>query len=410
MIAKNEVVKSLKNVKLVIGNGFDLYCHLKTSYADYFLFDNNKNNYFKNWIATFGERARHYVDLRTVNHREFWIDFKNWDIVNVWDFFFFLVSQEKDVDITKWRWCDIESKIEESLSDPSCREDNYKWELVYNLLFQKNGTDYDTFETCVLASVVYRKNGEKIFSSKNEFYEFLLQQLKLFEKDFGLYIYHQHVNDSMRFYGQIIKNSLFKADSRSTIERLCDPKNLVSIDSFNYDSVDIPELENIFHNINGDIDAPIFGIDSSKFRVDDPRNIFSKTNRRMELDMMEDYTFEPDIFDNLIIFGHSLNPADYSYFFSVFDKIEITNLGKDTKIIFAFSIYDENRREQIKSGLRKAVFRLFHDYSIYKGNETFANRLLDALTTQGKVLMFEIPYIEVNPKPDYFCKLQFASA
>ena len=121
--------------------------------------------------------------------------------------------------------------------------------------------------------------------------------------------------------------------------------------------------------------------------------------------MMKDYMFESDIFDNLIIFGHSLNPADYSYFFSVFDKVEITNLGKDTKIIFAFSIYDENRREQIKSGLRKAVFRLFHDYSIYKGNETFANRLLDALTTQGKVLMFEIPYIEVNPKPDYFCKL-----
>lgn len=405
MKAKSEVVKSLKNVKLVIGNGFDLYCHLKTSYSDYFRYDNGKNNYFKDWIDKFWNRAWWYVDVNDENHREYWIDFDNWDIVNVWDFFFFLVSQEKDVDITKWRWCDIESKIEESLSDPLGSKDCYKWSLVFNLLFQKKGADYYSLETCILASVVYRKNCEKIFSSKNEFYEFLLQQLKLFEKNFGRYIYHQHVNDTMRNSGYITENSLFKADSRSTIERLCDPKNLVSIDSFNYDSVDIPELEHIFHNINGDIDAPIFGIDSSKFRVDDPRNIFSKTNRRMELDMMKDHTFEPDIFDNLIIFGHSLNPADYSYFFSVFDKIEITNLGKDTKIIFAFSIYDENRREQIKSGLRKAVFRLFHDYSIYKGNETFANRLLDALTTQGKVLMFEIPYIEVNPKPDYFCKL-----
>ena len=38
---KSEFIKSLQKVKIVIGNGFDLYCGLKTKYKDYF--DHNKD-------------------------------------------------------------------------------------------------------------------------------------------------------------------------------------------------------------------------------------------------------------------------------------------------------------------------------------------------------------------------------
>ena len=36
MIEKERFIQSLPNVKLVLGNGFDLYCGLKTKYEHFF--------------------------------------------------------------------------------------------------------------------------------------------------------------------------------------------------------------------------------------------------------------------------------------------------------------------------------------------------------------------------------------
>ena len=45
---ENEYLFNLRNVKLVLGNGFDLHCGLKTRYKDFFEFDNTKDE-LKNW-------------------------------------------------------------------------------------------------------------------------------------------------------------------------------------------------------------------------------------------------------------------------------------------------------------------------------------------------------------------------
>ena len=88
--------------------------------------------------------------------------------------------------------------------------------------------------------------------------------------------------------------------------------------SFNYDDVDIIEYNKILHNINGNIRNPIFGIDSTLCDVDNPKFIFTKTNRRLELDMIEDRHFVDAKFEEIVVFGHSLNKSDYNYFFSSF--------------------------------------------------------------------------------------------
>ena len=53
MTSKREIINELKNVKLVIGNGFDLYCGLKTSYSDYFNNDSSKNKVLEDWYNQF---------------------------------------------------------------------------------------------------------------------------------------------------------------------------------------------------------------------------------------------------------------------------------------------------------------------------------------------------------------------
>ncbi|MBQ7994734.1 MAG: helix-turn-helix domain-containing protein [Bacilli bacterium] len=61
---KREYIHNLKNVKLVIGNGFDLHCGLKTSYKDYFKSKEPDINFFENEFADF---YGHILSLKNTN-------------------------------------------------------------------------------------------------------------------------------------------------------------------------------------------------------------------------------------------------------------------------------------------------------------------------------------------------------
>ena len=58
--------------------------------------------------------------------------------------------------------------------------------------------------------------------------------------------------------------------------------------------------------------------------------------------------------------------------------------------MFAYSIYDLKQENKIKANLTEAIFQLFQEYSKYKGNEAHPNRLLDSLTAQGKVILYQV--------------------
>lgn len=401
---KKGLIKSLPFLKIVLGNGFDLHCHLKTKYSDFFSKNKGKYEYILKWSNKFSYNCHTYVNLNISNHDDFWEPFERFDDVNVWDFYFLYISLfEKDNSINyekidSWNWCDIESSIYNSLIlEKEKNSPNILWDSVFKIL--KGESHLKAIigpYNHLLASVVYKKGGNDVLKNEKVFYTFLLEQLKIFEMEFGNYIDSLHQGPYGISFGVKPKN--FAYYSKFTIEQLCDIENIVRIDTFNYDTPEIEEIERLVHNINGDINNPIFGIDSEFFKdkPGDPRYIFSKTNRRMELDMITPYLIEKAPFQNVLVFGHSLNKADYSYFFSTLDRMNITDLSNDNVIVFAFSIYDYDDEENIKAKLREGIFQLFRDYSIYKGNNDNPDRLLDALTTQGKVIMYEIPYIKIN--------------
>ena len=142
------------------------------------------------------------------------------------------------------------------------------------------------------------------------------------------------------------------------------------------------------HHINGDITYPIFGIDSNAFSSLDDRYMFSKTYRRMQLDYYTQNIYGRLKCDNLVIFGSSLSNSDYSYFFSVFDDMKILDEKKNCRIVFAYNIYDSNRKEEIEKTLLRNVAILFQEYSSYKGMSDQMNRLLDYLVVQEKVMFY----------------------
>lgn len=332
-MTKEEMIKDLKNVKLVIGNGYDLHCGLKSSYADFFMRDADKNNYFNKWLDEFKEKISLNAFTTEQSKEDVLVEFKNIDKLNVWDLFFYIETKTTNQNNKEaWLWCDIETVMYNSLKSCNVKENDYisfSWEQVYKVINKEMQANFDCFEVYVMAKVILEKRNMEGFKNIDEFYYYILDELNQFEKEFGEFINKKRYPFGVFLSG--MPNSSFEKRSKVTLQELCNVDNLVSIDSFNYDDIGDDNLNKLLHNINGNLENPIFGIDSNLCSASDPRFIFTKTNRRMELEMI-DFECQKDIaFDNVIVYGHSLSSNDYSYFFPLLDKLEMTNFLSNKK-------------------------------------------------------------------------------
>ena len=386
MSSNIEFLQKLKNVKVVLGNGFDLYCGLRTRYSDYYkwrgkdyreldkrftaicniIYENTNPAYKKPVVSLFP----HLIAIKDAN---------------VWDLFSILYPREGE----GFLWCDIESEMLESLNnadEPGGYSYKPHWEDVLAVLMGDSADNHDA-GSFLMASFIRSKEGQIQWTCES-FYDYLLEQLKEFEMRFSYFVTTQH----LIYRGMIwVENTAYQRNARELFGLLCNPGELVSIDCFNYGFVPDPELNAKCHYVNGNWSNPIFGLDSV-FPPDDPRYIFTKTNRRIEWDMNGEVTMDDSEYDNVIVFGHSLNKHDYSYFFPLLDHLEMTNAVSTKKFIVVYNVYDSANAQMIKSDIRKNLYSLFSNYAKYKGfAEENINRLLDSLTTQGRVRTFEVP-------------------
>ena len=387
---KEEFIKSLKKVKLIIGNGFDLHCGLHTKYSDF---------YCKN-IDTFLFINKLYSDYEKTEVLGFGDD--RVKKLTIWDIFFALNSSKDPKENTK-RWCDIERLILSSLmsdNDGKPTPESFSiymnskihWEII------KKHVSANTLPTNHIDRFVvdFIKGKFKLLGLfPNDFYSFLLDELKEFERRFGKFIYSQLHQTWFEFCNHNTQEFLHKPYiemALDTINELCDESNLIAIDSFNYGHIRDQRIISKLQNINGDIDSPIFGVDSI-FEPKDERFIFTKTARRIDFDLFGyNYDAKPT-FENIVIFGHSLNQADYSYFFPLFDRMELTNILANNVIVFAYCIYDPENENTIKSQLREAISKLFYAYAVDK-KITNPSRFLDSLSTQKRIITYEIPTLK----------------
>ena len=387
---KSDYVPSLKNTKLVIGNGFDLHCGLHTTYSDY---------YCKNW-KKYRLIQKMYKSFINDNKK---IDFSNEvvDSLNVWDVFFALNSSDNPY-TCRQLWCDIEKLILSSLI--SIKETENNKELITVALIScihwpdllkhvaSNTLANNDADRFIIEFVSHIMN--KLGFNVDKYYEFLLEQLNEFELSFGKFIYCQ-IHDSYLEninYGGLFFNNVYLRKVKETLNDLCLPNSLTSIDSFNYSHFSVDEYKAGISYVNGSYLNPIFGIDSI-FGPDDSRFIFTKTSRRIETNIAEPSIEENTDYENVIIFGHSLNEADYSYFFPVFDKLDLLSHGSKGKLIFAFSIFDSKKEQAIKSSLRQSVSKIILTYAEEKQVPN-PKRFLDMISAQERILFYEIPDLE----------------
>ncbi|MCR5706309.1 MAG: bacteriophage abortive infection AbiH family protein [Acholeplasmatales bacterium] len=370
--AKNE------GVKLVLGNGFDLYCGLKTRYIDFFNAEKSKYEQIKKWCEGF--RILPYTHNIGNNN---WV---NWDSYNklseecnVWDIYFAIVVGEND-----YNWCDIETEMLTTLNG---QNKVLKWKDVMDIALNITATWTENRGLAYrIAFYIVEKNYD--ISTEEKYYSFLLNELKKFEKRFG-----EFVNNEL-----ILKHDEYLRQSSHLFEIVESINHITSVETFNYvDDRDIRNVEHIKHSdivthINGDYKNPIFGIDSSRIDVSSQMFIFTKVARRLlnsTLDGGLNYVSLDENYDCLAIFGHSLCEHDYNYFFPIFDYLDVTNVMKRSCIFFFYYIYNESEREKIILDNIRSVTRLIDAYEKYAGKNR-SNRLLDSLTIQGRIIFEEI--------------------
>lgn len=378
--SKEEQIKKLDNVTLVLGNGFDLHNKLKTSYSDFFEAV-KKEQYQKIQKHFCGENISPFFNfLLDPAYYKAWTLLDPFVNYNVWDIIFALSSQS----ITPSKeilWADIEKEILSWLKDEipeiKTRVISYCRNTISN--------EIKSLRIHSVAAFIKRKRESNPLTNSDDFHRYLLNELIEFEKEFGEYIQ----KETDRVYGS--NHEL----AYQAINKIVPFDHISTIVSFNYNSYYNDCILDKLHHINGGImDHPIFGIDPSllnEIPENESRIIFGKTYRRLMLDASVKSMAQKKPSRNIIIYGHSLNEQDYNYFFALFDDIDLADHTKDNKIIFAYSIHDENRRIQITSSLIDNITKMFYNYSEYLGRVKDNNRLLDMLVVTKKIMLLEIP-------------------
>ena len=396
-----------KNILLIMGNGFDLSCGLKSRYDDYFNWrENQLNQIIKNkqcGANTFEDYVENLTGspdsdnskddvLRKLKDNDYLSD----NPVNGWDYVFALTKRYISHDYIK-EWNDVENVIYNVVT--YLLMDDHKWP---DLKIRK-GYEY-----------IFSKKIEQCFkiSDKETLSEVMLNELKKFEKNFAIYIKKE-----------VDKNQLYKISSRELIRRLVkkelNQNKTVSVDifSFNY-SLDANEAEpyneyfeknncnlqiNSWYNIHGIANPKdmsmqnsniIFGIDITDLLgsdssttltndlLKDPRIEFTKSFRIISehVNTMRYAGFNPKI-DKIIIYGHSLNKMDYSYFRTFFEMLDLYGSNKLYLELHYYPGKDELTKE--KDNIGKLV-NLLITYSRTLGNQ-YENSIVDKLVLENRL-------------------------
>ena len=388
----------MKNKNLyIIGNGFDLYLKLKTSYDDFFetKLESNNNEYSvmrKNIWQDIEKKAKGLFDgaeLSKVINRTKLPELQNNSI------FLLYLLLEKDNEIEYWN--DVEKKIFpcakelEKLSELNDESFLKEFQYFTNEYIEDFKQNEEIIRKIILRKCIQQKK-------YREDYNYLVE-LNKFEKEFGDYI--KEINEKVftedvngfrdnKFIDKIHK--VFQEDKNET--------NIVI--NFNYTTY-LKEMDYISEmtNVHGTFENPIFGIDNTEIGNDREFYYLTKTSRVLfNNTIKEDFKLPNKIeISKICFFGHSLARADYSYFQSIFDYYDIYN--SEVKLEFKYYNYikdkkeltdeeKEERKDEVKSNMHKSVIELMNDYGNTASNKSRGQNLLHKLILENRIKIVEV--------------------
>ena len=389
--------QSLKQL-IVLGNGFDLASGLKSTYYDFFDY-------------IYGQPI-----VNNTNSNNFWYDiFQNYkeDTIEDWaDIKEQILVQLKNIEYLYNEKILIEGRGDSETS--SLAESEHKENNIPNNL-------YVTLEFLLPYFVKVRseKTTQNILKKQllileDDFRKYLLSITKN-NADDGIYYKYYMKSKVLNKYIQLCNSSeshnsdlVSKLENTTifnhspqikkfdeTLSEIYKEKNSNEnlVLTFNYTKV--WDVENV-RNIHGDLDNGniIFGIDYDKLNNNFKKAPieFSKSYRVLENGLISTFDISSDI-DIIKIYGHGLGKADYSYYQSIFDSVDLYH-GK-TKVMFFWSDYEGKEKEQIHKDFVKGVTNLIEEYGTTFTNKDHGRNLFTKLLLENRLTIEEIPVNEL---------------
>lgn len=358
---------------IIIGNGFDLMAGLNSKYSDFF-----------KWY--FSDRGSRYTAGGNKK-------------INFWKELFW--ERKKCSESEKnMNWSDIESTIEKLLVmiEKEFSEEDHHFYAVMNGLTNK--------------VMSLKMNTLKVGISKKEIFVELYNDLKKFESDFAEFLVNEiaenvkYADNANQLVSELIVREYLQKSNFKSADEYYEERNIFidsssentkrQLLSFNYthetnDSAFINA--NVFNNVHGNIADKniIFGIDGHKLVGRQLLLPFTKTYRMM-MNSMERFELTSDI-EYIKFFGHGLAEADYSYFQTIFDDVDLYN--GNTKLIFYYNVYNEEKRKEIIEEQHLGIVNLIQKYGETLDNKDHGKNMMHKLLLEGRVKMEEIRSKEV---------------
>ena len=174
--------------------------------------------------------------------------------------------------------------------------------------------------------------------------------------------------------------------------------------TFNYTDplfgIELKKTKNTLNNVHGTIESQniIFGIDLTEdFKKEPiPQRLvsFTKTFRKMTLPTPDEWTL-PKTPEYIRAYGHSLSAADYSYFQTIFDYVDLYN----SNVILEFCFSDhptpeyprkKGRNEYLQNKQAENVYQLINTYGSTLKNPDQGKNLLHKLLVENRLRLREI--------------------
>ncbi|BBM46453.1 AbiH family protein [Leptotrichia trevisanii] len=367
----------------ILGNGFDLYLGLKTRYSDYFKnrkiseeFFEKIKLIFKNSIGSYNYDARGKV-YAVFDYDETLL---NMQIIQLYKdieknlFYLYLIFLKK----CDLNWNEVESNILPFIRDTS-KIFKLKMETILGNI-EKN----EMYKYLLIAKVIIKDR-------KNlSFLDFMMEQLNLFEKDFGNYIgsleiKEENKNRLINIFRTTCRKKIINFNYSIFLQDLIDRYKDIAFSEIEI-ARRIKSIESIV-NIHGDFKNPIFGIDSHN--SEEQFQNFTKTSRILNNDTVGNFELpKPEKLGTINFFGHSLSEADYSYFQSLFDYYDI--YSSNIKLNFMYSEYDKNDLTRAKRETHNNVVKLMNNYGEKLENKDKGKNLLHKLLIENRIKLINV--------------------
>lgn len=405
----------MENKKLIVlGNGFDLACGLKSRYADFFNKRINDDIYRslqnahrtlirENKSGSTGLNAPVYMfptlfDIKKNHSRknpnyDKIEEFKNLEIIledrntiensglTFWDIVLFYFQNVSQLNLEDVQWQNIEDRMLDFLTSENTETPSLK--DIYRAINGGSGMGFLNW-VCLFAAS-FLPNRKKSYLME-DFFQYLYDELRLFETAFVEYLDNE-VKNSDNYKTTAV--NLLEAITSENIQNL----SKHSVLSFNYTK---PLKKHIIHinNVHGTLESKniIFGIDKTGVKTIENIYRFTKTFRQMtETNISKDNGDEilpRGNVSEIAFFGHSLSKLDYSYFQTLFDFYDL--YSSNIKLAFYYKVYSGTSSLDMELDLSTRISKLIEAYGESIENEKKSDNLMHKLLLEKRLIIEEI--------------------